>query len=117
MRAAVAWLPVLVWTVINWTVITNPNPNPSTNSKPNTNPNSDHNKNSHPNLVLAVQLLTVQISSVQISPGNFIVHMLTVQISSGYPIVLPLFRSQFVTGIPLNVMMGPQGYRMFLFSI
>ena len=76
-----AWLPVLVWTVkiwtaINWTVITNPNinPNRNINPKPNTNPNPYKNPNPSPNPVLTVQILTVQIS-----PGNF-----TVQRSSGY---------------------------------
>ena len=59
----VPWLPVLiwtvnVWTVINWTVITNPNPNRSPNP-----------------------VLTVQISTVQISPVNFTVQILTVHIS------------------------------------
>jgi len=74
------WLPVLIWTVKIWTVITNPNPN--TNSKPNTNPNSNpkRNTNPSPNPVLTVQILTVQIS-----PGNFsAVQILTVQIWSRY---------------------------------
>ena len=44
-----------MWTVKNWTVITNPNPNRSPNP-----------------------ILTVQISTVQISPGNFTVQILTV---------------------------------------
>ena len=99
-------IPVLIWTVINWTVITNPNPTPNpnlntnnnnnnnTNSKPNTNPNPKSNpkRNRSPN-----PLLTVQISSIQISLGNFTVQILTVQISYGYPCILPLIRGQFVT--------------------
>jgi len=49
--AAVPWLPVLIWTVKIWTVITNPspNPNPNTTSKPN--PNKNPNPNCSPNLV------------------------------------------------------------------
>jgi len=77
------WLPVFIWTVKIWTVITNPNTNP--------NPNKNPNPNSCPNPVL-----TVQISTIQISPGNFTVQILTVQISSGYSFILPLFHSQFV---------------------
>ena len=55
-------LPVLIrtvkiWTVINWTVITNPNP--YTNFNPNKNPNPNPSRNP----VLTVQVLTVQISS------------------------------------------------------
>ena len=65
----VPWLPVLIWTVKIWIVITNPNPN--TNPKPNTNPY----KNPSPNPVLTVQILTAQIS-----PQNFTVQILTVQI-------------------------------------
>ena len=63
-------LPVLLCTVIIWTVITNSNPN--TNPKPNKNPNPS------PNPVLTVQILAVQISF-----GNLTVQILTVQISSG----------------------------------
>ena len=46
----VPWLPVLIWTVKIWTVITNPNPNPNlnTNSKPNTNRNPKANPNKNP---------------------------------------------------------------------
>jgi len=95
------WLPVLIWTVkiwtvINWTVLTNPNPNLNTNSKPNTNPKSNPNKNSNPNGSRNL-VLTVQISIVNILLGNFTVQILTVQLSSGYPFILPLFHSQFVT--------------------
>jgi len=101
----VPWLPVLIgtdkiWTVINWSVITNPNPNPNvnTNSKPNTNPNPKSNRHKNPNPNSSPNpVLTVQISTVQISPGNFTVQILTVQISSGYPFILPLLRRQFVT--------------------
>ena len=67
-------------------MIMNPNPKPNPNKNPN--PNS----NPSPNPVL-----TVQISTIQISPGNFAVQILTVQISFGYHFILPLFRSQFVT--------------------
>jgi len=35
--AAVPWLPVLIWTVINLTVIANPNPNPNLNTNNNNN--------------------------------------------------------------------------------
>jgi len=56
---------------MNWTVITNRNPN--------RNPN----RNRSPNPVL-----TVQISTIQISPGNFTVQILIVQISHGYPFML-----------------------------
>ena len=66
--AAVPWLPVLIWTLINWTVITNFNPNPNsnlntsnndknTNSKPNINPNPKSNPNKNP-------VLTFQISAI-----------------------------------------------------
>jgi len=58
---------VKIWTVINWTVITNRNPN----------------RNRSPNLVL-----TVQISTIQISPGNFTVQNLIAQISYGHPCML-----------------------------
>jgi len=101
---AVPWLPVLIWTVINWKVITNPNlitnnnNNNNTNSKPNTNPNPKSNPNKNPNPNRSPnQVLTVQISTIQISPGNFTVQILTVQIPYGYRFILPLFRSHFVT--------------------
>jgi len=104
----VPWLPVLIWTVkiwtvVNWTVITNPNPNLNTNSKPNTNPNpkSNHNKNPNPN-GSPNPVLTVQISQ-----GNFTVQILTVQISCGYPFILPMFCSQFVTN---NIKFDPTLY-------
>jgi len=54
---------VKIWTVINWTVITNRNPN--------------HNRSPNP-------VLTIQLSTIQISPGNLIVQNLIVQISYGY---------------------------------
>jgi len=50
----------------------NPNPNPNTNLKPNTNPNPNKIRSTNP------------VLTVQISPGNFTVQILTVQISSGY---------------------------------
>jgi len=61
---AVPWLPVLIctvkiWTVIEWAVITNRNPNRNRSSSP---------------------VLTVQISTIQISPGNFSVQILIVHI-------------------------------------
>ena len=84
---AVPWLIILIWTVI-----TNPNPNLNTNnndnnkpnSKPNTNPNpkSNPNKNHNPNRS-SNPVLTVQMSTIQISSGNFIV-----QISYGYRCML-----------------------------
>jgi len=58
---------VKIWTVINWTVITNPNPNRNRSLNP---------------------VLTVQISTIQISPGNFTVQNLIVQISYGYHCML-----------------------------
>jgi len=58
---------VKIWTVINWTVITNRNPN----------------RNRSPNPVSAVQ-----ISTIQISPGNVTVQNLIVEISYGYPCML-----------------------------
>jgi len=48
-------LPVLIWTVKIWTVITNPNPNPKPNTNPNKNPNPNHKPSRNP-------VLTVQIS-------------------------------------------------------
>jgi len=54
--AAVSWLPVLIWTVKIWTVITNPNRNPNlnTNSKPNTNSNPMSNPNKTLTLTVAL---------------------------------------------------------------
>jgi len=69
------WLPVVIWIVKIWTVITNHNSNPYTNPKPNTNPSPNTNLNPNPcpnpNPIL----------TVQISPGNCTVQILTVQIS------------------------------------
>jgi len=56
---------VKIWTVINWTVITNPNRNRSPNP-----------------------VLTVKISTIQISRGNFTVQNLIVHISYRYPCML-----------------------------
>ena len=67
-----SWLPVVIWTVKIWTAITNPNPNPNTNPEPNTDLNSNPFPNPYP------------ILTVHISPRNFTVHILTVQISSRY---------------------------------
>jgi len=64
-------------------------------TNPNPNPKSNRNKNPHPN-GSPNPVLTVRISTVKISPGNFTVQILTIQISSGYPFILLLFRSQFV---------------------
>jgi len=78
-------LPVLIWTVIIWTVITNPNrnPNPNTNPKPNTNPNNNSNPNKNPNPNLGPNpVLTVQTLAVQIPPGNFTVQILTARYHS-----------------------------------
>jgi len=61
---------VKIWTVINWTVII-------------TTPNPDRNRSRSPNPVL-----TVQISTIQISPWNYTVQNLIVQISYGYPCML-----------------------------
>jgi len=61
---------VKIRTVINWTVISNPKPN----------------RNRSPNPVL-----TARISTIQISPGNFTVQNLIVQISYGSKMVrIPL---------------------------
>ena len=46
--AAVPWLPVLIWTVINWTVITNLNPNPNLNTNNNNNNNNNSKRNTNP---------------------------------------------------------------------
>jgi len=117
--AAVPWLPILTWTVINWTVTTNPktnlnnnNNNNNNNSKSNTNPNSKSNPNKNPKPNRSPNpVLTVQISTIQISPGNFTVQILTVQISYGYPFILPLFRSEFVTN---NTKFAPTLYWIIL---
>jgi len=75
-KAAVPWLSVLIWTVINWIVITSPNPNPNlntnnnnnnnnTNLKPNTNPNPKSNPDKNPNPNRSPNpVLTVQISTI-----------------------------------------------------
>ena len=69
-----------------------------TNHHPNSNFNKNPNSNPSPNPVLIVQILTAHTVTVPISPGNFTVQILTVQMSSGYR--RPPRRSLRRAGIP-----------------